>query len=96
MRGPVVSPGLRSLVVVAVGAHALFDRPLVVADDQEVDVAVRFGGRGIVLSDGRVRTEIGEGDTLRAVVGESVVRLVRLAPDSFFTRLARRFGVPLA
>jgi NAD+ kinase len=96
MRGPVVSPRLRSLVVVAVGAHALFDRPLVVADDEEVDVAVRFGGRGIVLSDGRVRTEIGEGDTLRARVGSSTVRLVRLAPDSFFTRLARRFGVPPA
>jgi len=93
MRGPVVSPRLRCLVVVAVGAHALFDRPLVVADDQDVEIALRFGGRGIVLSDGRVRTEIGEGDTLRAAVGTSVVRLVRLAPDSFFTRLARRFGV---
>ena len=96
MRGPVVAPQLSCLIVVAVGAHALFDRPLVVADDQEVDVAVRFGGRGIVVADGRVRTEIGEGDTLRVSVGPSVVRLVRLAPDSFFTRLARRFGVPPA
>ena len=96
MRGPVVAPQLRCLIVVAVGAHALFDRPLVVADDQEVDVAVRFGGRGIVVADGRVRSEIGEGDILRASVGPSVVRLVRLAPDSFFTRLARRFGVPPA
>ena len=94
MRGPVVSPRLHSLVVVAVGAHALFDRPLVVADDQDVEVGVRFGGRGIVVADGRVRTEIGEGDLLRAKVGSSLVRLVRLAPDSFFTRLARRFGVP--
>src|SRR5919112_1048415 len=64
MRGPVVSPRLRCLVAVAVGAHALFDRPLVVADDEDVKVAVRFGGRGIVVADGRVRTEIGEGDTL--------------------------------
>jgi NAD+ kinase len=96
MRGPVVSPRLRCLVVVAVGAHALFDRPLVVADDQDVEVAVRFGGRGIVLADGKHRCEIGEGDVLRACVGSSVVRLVRLAPDSFFTRLARRFGVPPA
>jgi NAD+ kinase len=94
MRGPVVSPQLRCLVVVAVGAHALFDRPLVVGDDQDVEVAVRFGGRGIVVRDGRVTTEIGEGDVLRAAVGPSTVRLVRLAPDSFFTRLARRFGVP--
>ncbi|HYZ92792.1 MAG TPA: NAD(+)/NADH kinase [Actinomycetota bacterium] len=94
MRGPVVSPKLRSLVVVAVGAHALFDRPLVVADDQDVEVAVRFGGRGIVLADGKPHSEIGEGDVLRASVGSSIVRLVRLAPDSFFTRLARRFGVP--
>jgi NAD+ kinase len=96
MRGPVVSPRLHSLVVVAVGAHALFDRPLVVADDEDVEVGVRFGGTGIVVADGRVRTEIGEGDLLRAKVGPSLVRLVRLAPDSFFTRLARRFGVPEA
>ncbi len=94
MRGPVVSPQLRCLIVVAVGAHALFDRPLVIADDQDVEVAVRFGGRGIVVRDGRVTTEIGEGDVLHAVVGSSTVRLVRLAPDSFFTRLARRFGIP--
>jgi NAD+ kinase len=96
MRGPVVSPQLRCLVVVAVGAHGLFDRPLVVAEDQDVEVAVRFGGRGIVVADGRVTTEIGEGDVLRTSVGPSVVKLVRLAPDSFFTRLARRFGVPEA
>lgn len=94
MRGPVVSPRLHCLIVVAVGAHALFDRPLVVADDQDVEVAVRFGGRGIVLGDGKPRSEIGQGDALRVSVGSSVVRLVRLAPDSFFTRLARRFGVP--
>jgi NAD+ kinase len=94
MRGPVVSPHLRCMVVVAVGAHALFDRPLVVADDQDVEVDVRWGGRAIVLSDGKQRTEIGEGDVLRARVGPSLVRLVRLAPDSFFTRLARRFGLP--
>jgi NAD+ kinase len=96
MRGPVVSPLLRSLVVVAVGAHALFDRPLVIADDQDIEVTVRFGGVGIVLADGKSRTEIREGDVLRAKVGPSVVRLVRLAPDSFFTRLARRFGLPNA
>jgi len=94
MHGPVVSPQLRCLVVVAVGPHALFDRPLVVADDQDVEVAVRFGGRGIVMADGNRRTEIEEGDIFRAKVGSSVVRLVRIAPDSFFTRVARRFGLP--
>ena len=94
MHGPVVSPQLRCLVVVAVGPHALFDRPLVVADDQDVEVAVRFGGRGIVMADGNRRTEIEEGDVFRAKVGSSVVRLVRIAPDSFFTRVARRFGLP--
>ncbi len=96
MHGPVVSPQLRCLVVVAVGPHALFDRPLVVADDQDVEVTVRFGGRGIVMADGKRRTEIEEGDVFRARVGPSVVRLVRIAPDSFFTRLARRFGLPTA
>jgi NAD+ kinase len=94
MHGPVVAPQVRCLDVVAVGAHGLFDRPLVVAPDQDVEIAVRGGGLGIVLADGKPRTEITEGDVLRAFVGPSVVRLVRLAPDSFFTRLARRFGIP--
>jgi NAD+ kinase len=93
MRGPVVSPHLKCLDVVAVGAHALFDRPLIVDAHQDVEIGLRFGGRGIVLADGKPRTEIGEGDTLRACVGPSTVKLVRLAPDSFFTRLARRFGI---
>jgi NAD+ kinase len=96
MHGPVVAPQVHCLDVVAVGAHGLFDRPLVVAPDQDVEIAVHGGGRGIVLADGKVRTEIEEGDVLQASVGPSVVRLVRLAPDSFFTRLARRFGVPSA
>lgn len=94
MRGPVISPDLRCLDIVAVGAHGLFDRPLVVAEDQTVEVAVRFGGTGIVLLDGKQRTEIGEGDVLQTSVGPSSVRLVRLGPGSFFTRLARRFGLP--
>ena len=96
MHGPVVAPQVHCLDVVAVGAHGLFDRPLIVAPDQDVEIAVRGGGRGIVLADGKPRTEIGDGDVLRASVGTSIVRLVRLAPDSFFTRLARRFGIPPA
>ena len=94
MHGPVVAPQVHCLDVVAVGAHGLFDRPLIVAPDQDVEIGVRT--RGIVLADGKPRTEIHEGDVLRASVGPSVVRLVRLAPDSFFTRLARRFGIPPA
>jgi NAD+ kinase len=96
MHGPVVAPQVHCLDVVAVGPHGLFDRPLVVAPDQDVEIAVRGRGRGIVLVDGKAQTEIAEGDVLRAAVGPSVVRLVRLAPDSFFTRLARRFGIPPA
>lgn len=96
MRGPVVSPHVRCLDVVAVGAHTLFDRPLIIDAHQEVEIAVLLGGRGIVLADGKPRTEIGQGDVLRACVGPSIVRLVRLAPDSFFTRLARRFGIATA
>jgi NAD+ kinase len=96
MHGPVVAPQVHCLDVVAVGAHGLFDRPLIVAPDQDVEITVHGGGRGIVLADGKPRTEITEGDVLQAFVGHSVVRLVRLAPDSFFTRLARRFGIPSA
>jgi NAD kinase len=59
----------------------------------DVEVAVRHGGRGIVVMDGKPRAEIGEGDVLRASVGPSVVKLVRLHPASYFTRVAGKFGL---
>lgn len=96
MRGPVVSPELRSLIVVAVGAHSLFDRPLVIADGMDVEVEVRDRGTGVIVIDGVPKTEIAGGDVLRASVGPSTVRLVRLGPSSDFTRVAQKFGLPPA
>jgi len=96
MRGPVVSPEHRALIVVAVGAHSLFDRPLVVSEDQPVEVSLLARGEGVVVMDGRPRAEVAEGDVLTASIGRSVVRLIRLGPDSHFTRVARRFGLPPA
>ena len=96
MRGPVVSPDLRALIVVAVGAHSLFDHPLVVAQDQAVEVRLQARGEGVVVMDGRPRCDVSEGDVLTASVGPSTVRLVRLGPDSHFTRVSRRFGLPPA
>lgn len=92
MRGPVVAPDLRCLVVVAVGAHALFDRPLVVGEPCEIVVKLEERGRGVVVVDGRPACQVAAGDTLRARIGDSSVKLVRLGPDSTFTRVAQRFG----
>lgn len=94
MRGPVVSPDLDCLVVVAVGAHTLFDRPVVVPSSAQVEVRLRDRGDGIVVVDGRPTGKLEPNDTLRCVVGEPRVRLVRLGPDSHFTRFASKFSLP--
>lgn len=92
MRGPVVSPDLRCLIVVAVGAHSLFDHPVVVAEQQPVRITLTDRGSGVVVMDGHPRTEMSEGDVLLTCIGPSTVKLVRLGPDSHFTRVAQRFG----
>ncbi len=93
VRGPIVSPTLRALVVKAVSPHQLFDFPLVLGPDEEVRVEVLEGRTATLLVDGRNIGELAPGDAMTCRPGLHPARLVRFGDRDFHQILKAKFGL---
>ncbi|MCL2455092.1 MAG: NAD kinase [Micrococcales bacterium] len=95
--GPVVWPDVEGVIVVPVAAHALFARPLVVGPSSTVTLLVledvTVSGR--LTCDGRRVQRVGPGDRIEVRVADLPVRLARLSPAPFTTRLVHKFALPV-
>lgn len=93
--GPVVWPDVDGLIVVPLAAHALFARPLVIGPHSMVAVEVvgRSASAAVVVCDGRRRLEMPVGARVEVRRGAQPVRLARLTPAPFTTRLVSKFGL---
>jgi NAD+ kinase len=94
--GPVVWPDLDALLVVPLAAHALFDRPLIVAPTSTVRVELLGASRadGLVACDGRRTVYLHVGGHLDLTLGTEPVGLVRFGEAPFATRLVYKFELP--
>lgn len=93
--GPVVWPDVEGTIVVPIAAHALFARPLVVGPSSVValEVTAETSSGALLTCDGRRACPIGPGDRIE-VRGHGVpVRLARLTPAPFTTRLVHKFAL---
>jgi NAD+ kinase len=91
-----VWPAVQALLVVPLGAHALFARPLVVAPASTVAVEMTDSERrAVMFCDGRRTHEIAPGDRLEVTRSAQPVRLVRLRNAPFTDRLVDRFQLPV-
>ncbi len=93
VRGPVVSPTLRAMIVKPVSPHQLFDFPLVVGPDEEVRVEVLEGRLATLLVDGRHIGNLGPGDAMVCRAGAHPARLVRFGRRTFHQILKAKFGL---
>ncbi|WP_125107277.1 MULTISPECIES: NAD kinase [Gulosibacter] len=93
--GPIVWPAVEALLLVPVSAHALFTKPIVVAPDSELAVEIHpEGPDAIIWLDGRRRLELPAGSRATGTRSEQPVRLARLHPGPFTTRLVKKFQLP--
>ena len=90
-RGPILSPGLRALVLAPVSPHMLFDRPLVLEPDQWVRLELVGPLSAVLVLDGQSADELRPGDAVVCRVGPSPARLVTFGPRDFFSILRARF-----
>ncbi len=90
-RGPILSPGLRALVLTPVSPHMLFDRPLVLEPEQWVRLEVLGPLPAVLVLDGQSSDTLGPGDAVVCRVGSSPARLVTYGPRDFFSILRARF-----
>lgn len=96
--GPVMWPDVDAKVLVPISAHALFARPLVVGPRSEfaVEVTTRSGARGVLITDGRRRTELPVGSRVEVRTGSMPLRFARLNQAPFTDRLVSKFSLPVA
>lgn len=93
VRGPIVSPSLRAMVVKPVAPHQLFDFGLVLADDEEVCIEILDGRAATLLVDGQPAGELESGDVVTCASNERSARLVRFTEHNFHQILKAKFGL---
>lgn len=91
--GPVIDPRVDSLVLTPVAAHSLFDRPVVLPSNSQIEVVVRRDRPVRVNVDKTALGQITEGDTVRIAAGERPVRFVTFNSTSFAGLVRDKFGL---
>jgi NAD+ kinase len=95
--GPIIWPNVEALLVVPLSAHALFSRPLVVADDSvaAIEVLRRSPGAGVLWCDGRRTFKLDPGSRIEVRRSDTTVAMILLGDAPFADRLVRKFALPV-
>ncbi|MEV4949444.1 NAD kinase [Streptomyces sp. NPDC053755] len=95
--GPVIWPEVEALLMVPIGAHALFAKPLVTTPESVLAVEVEpHTPNGVLWCDGRRTVELPAGARVEVRRGAVPVRLARLHHASFTDRLVAKFALPVS
>jgi len=91
--GPLVSPKAKALVLTPVCAHAMAQRPVVVGEQEGVELSLAPTEKTALLRvDGVLTGRLTPGKTLQVKVGKSVVRLMHPAGVGFYGLARQKLG----
>lgn len=95
--GPIVWPTADTMLMVPLGAHALFTRPLVVAPTSvmAVTIAEHSTNAAIVWCDSRRAIDLPPGGRVEVTRSAKPLRLARLTSAPFSDRLVAKFELPV-
>lgn len=91
VRGPIVEPTHRLMLLTPVAPHMLFDRTLVLEPDSVVRIAVAGHRPATLALDGRILGELAVGDAIVCQASPHVARLVIFSPRDFHGILKAKF-----
>ena len=92
-RGPIVSPRHRAIVVTPSSAHMLFDRSLVLGDEETIRLEVIDERAAHLVVDGRSEGPIAHGEAITCRQGRADARLVTFGGRDFHRILKTKFGL---
>jgi len=91
--GPLVSPRARVMLLTPVCAHAMAQRPVVVGEQEGVELSLGEGEVAAVLRfDGVKMGQLTRGKSLRVTVASQVIRLVHPTGFGFYGLARRKLG----
>jgi NAD+ kinase len=85
--GPLVAPDLPAIVLTPICPHTLSQRPLVLPDHVQIDVALRSASDAELTLDGQVGRTLGARDRLRVTRSKHPVRFVVPPGHAYFETL---------
>ena len=89
--GPIVSPEVEALVITPVAPHSAYNRGLVVAVGDQLQLSVLpASGPLAVEADGNLAANVGPGDMIQLVPRPGAASVVRLGRTTFYERARRK------
>jgi NAD+ kinase len=92
-RGPLVSPRHGCMVLTPISPHMLFDRALVLGEEEELSIMVAEARPVVLTVDGREIGELVPGDTISCTGASQPARIVTFRPRDFHQILKAKFGL---
>lgn len=93
LRGPIVSPKVSAIVLTPIAPHMLFDRSMVVAPEEEIDLELLADRPAVLIVDGRSSIALQPGDTIRVRGGKQPARFITFDTTDFYGVLRAKFGL---
>ncbi len=93
VRGPIVSPRQRAIIVTPVSAHMLFDRSLVLDESETVRIELIDDRPAMLTVDGRELGTLTKGDSITCAAGPHSARFVTFEPRDFYNIVKTKFGL---
>ena len=93
VRGPIVSPRQRALILTPVSAHMLFDRSLVLDESEDVRVELIDDRPAVLTVDGRELGAMHRGDAIICSAAPYAARFVTFERRDFFKIVKTKFGL---
>lgn len=82
--GPIVFPSMRGVIICPICPHTLTQRPLVVPDDQTVNIVLTSESEVFLTLDGQTGLPLARGDRVQIKQSRNVVQLVRNPNIDYF------------
>ena len=92
-RGPIVSPSLSALVMTPISPHMLFDRALILAPSERVEITVMDGQDATLMVDGINRHSLSMGEMVSVGASPLSANIVKFTERDFREILKSKFGL---
>ena len=93
VRGPIIAPTHRAMLLTPVSPHMLFDRSMVLEPSTVLTLTVDGHRPATVSVDGRRIADVGDGAIIRCVAASQSARLVSFGARRFHHVLKAKFGL---
>ncbi|MDR3602897.1 MAG: NAD(+)/NADH kinase [Desulfosporosinus sp.] len=81
--GPIISPNVQAILLTPLAAHTLSARPMVVSDQELIEIILASGEQCLVTFDGRNNIRIRSGEAVIIKIAPIKAQLIRLGSRSF-------------